>query len=422
MYTKIVDNILATLFVIAILRFLPVFFDLDMFDPIQGTLEEMQVSDLAFSQFRDYQSIPLDTNVIIINNGHLERDELAEMINIINQYNPRVISIDAMFRKDKGPDIDQPLVEAFKNTKNLVLGVELYKNYDESDSWDTLRTSNAKFMKYAQGAYVNMKTSEDHFRTVRLITTTQLVNDSIVYPSLSVQTTNIYSAEKTQEYLDRGNQIEVINFKRNWNKYTTFDYYDVFREVPELAKINGKIVLIGYLGSKLGEVSTEDIFFTPMNEKYVGKTTPDLYGVMIHANVISMILDGDFIYKFPDWFKTFFLIGIVCFNMFWFRFLRDNYIKLYQALTIATIFGELLLLSFIIVVLQHNFDIALKLGNTFFAILVCVLCFETYNDSLKPLVLGQYKTYKFNQERKEMLKKNREKRAKEFTDKMWEDE
>lgn len=413
MYTKFIDYIISTLFVLGILSFLPVFFNLDMFDPIQGTLEEMQVSDLAFSQLRDYEKFPNDTNIILVNNGHLERNELAEVINIINMYEPKVIAIDAMFRKDKSEEIDQPLVEAFKNTENLVLGIELFKNDPNHDSWDTIKTSNQKFIKYADGAYVNMKTSADHFRTVRLITTQQSVSDTITYPSLSVRTSQIYAPDKAKKYLDRGNEVEVINFKRNWQDYTTFDYYDVFRQVPELEKIKGKIVLIGYLGPKLGELSTEDIFFTPMNKKYVGKTTPDLYGVMIHANVISMILDEDYIFKFPDWFKNFFLIAIVFFNMVVFRYFRDNQNRIYQALTIGLVFGELILLSVIIVTLQHHFDVALKLGNTFFAILVCVLCFETYTDSLKPLVTSQYKSYKFNQERKKMLKENKKKREQE---------
>jgi CHASE2 domain-containing sensor protein len=169
-----------------------------MLDPIQGTLEELQVSDLVFSQLRDYDKYDIDTNIVVINNGHLERNELAEMINIINYYEPKVIAIDAMFRKDKGPEIDEPLVEAFSNTENLVLAVELFQGGEDSETWDTVKTSNIKFTPFSDSAYVNMTMSPDHFRTVRNITVSQIV-DSLEVPSFSLKTAEIFAPKKPKD-------------------------------------------------------------------------------------------------------------------------------------------------------------------------------------------------------------------------------
>lgn len=398
MFGKLIDHILATLLVLGLLKFLPVFFDLDMFDPVQGTLEQMQVSDIAFGHLRDYDQIPLDTNIILVNNGHLNRKQIAGMIEIINSYDPKVVAIDAMFRADKGEEQDAPLEIAFANTDNLVLAVELYKNDSDSEGWDTVRTSNSKFNKHAIPGYVNMYEDPDNFRTVRMITTSQVVaSDTLL--SFSAQTIMQYAPKKAKSYLARGNETEVINYKRNIDKYITFNYTDIYKQVEELKKIKGKIVIIGYLGPKPGELSREDIFFTPMNPKYVGKSKPDMYGAVVHANVMSMILEEDFIFKFPSWFKTFLLITVVFFNMVIFKYFRTNYFDYYQPLTISMVFGQLILYSIIIVSLLHNFDVEIKLGNTFFAILVCVLCFETYTDSLKPIVMGWYRKIRFERRR-----------------------
>lgn len=81
-----VDNFFATILVLVILKYFLVFFDIDMFDPIQNTFEDMQITDLFFSQIRDYSQVPIDSNIILINNGHLDRKNVAKMINILNQY------------------------------------------------------------------------------------------------------------------------------------------------------------------------------------------------------------------------------------------------------------------------------------------------------------------------------------------------
>lgn len=412
--SKLIDHIIATLFVIAMLKFLPVFFNLDMFDPVQGTLEQMQVSDIAFGHLRDYEQYEVDTNIVLVNNGHLNRKQIAGMLDIINYYEPKVVAIDAFFRADKGEEMDQPLAESFANTEKLVLGVELFKNDEEAETWDTIKVSNPKFNQYGIPGYVNMYEDPDNFRTVRLMTTTQAVNEDTVL-SFSARTVLEYMPEKAEAYLARGNETEVINYKRNINKYITFNYTDIYEQIPELEKIRGKIVLIGYLGPEPGETYTEDIFYTPMNPKYVGKSEPDMYGAVIHANVMSMILEEDYVFKFADWVKNLILVLAVLLNMVLLRHFRDNYPRLYQPFTVILILGQLLIYSTIVITLLHNYQIQIILGNTFFAIVVCVLCFETYTDSLKPLVSGWYKSYRFDAKRKK-AKKEKAKNSKNQQD------
>ncbi len=62
-----------------------------------------------------------------------------------------------------------------------------------------------------------------------------------------------------------------------------------------------KIVLIGYVGDRIDIDTGEDKFFTPLNSKYIGKANRDMYGIVVHANIISTILNGHYIRVMPDW-------------------------------------------------------------------------------------------------------------------------
>lgn len=140
-----IDNVFATILVIMILKYFPVFFNIDMFDPIQNTFEDMQITDLVFSQVKDYSDVLIDSNIVIINNGHLDRQHIAEMIYMINAYEPKLIAIDAFFRAEKGPEQDEPLKNAFSEVKNLILVNELTDTNADSE-FDSLKTSNEMLM------------------------------------------------------------------------------------------------------------------------------------------------------------------------------------------------------------------------------------------------------------------------------------
>ena len=73
----------------------------------------------------------------------------------------------------------------------------------------------------------------------------------------------------------------------------------------DLSFIKDKIVLLGFMGINLNDKTFEDIFFTPLNERYAGKSFPDMYGVVIQANIISMILNKKYINTMPQVAKYF---------------------------------------------------------------------------------------------------------------------
>jgi CHASE2 domain-containing sensor protein len=62
--------------------------------------------------------------------------------------------------------------------------------------------------------------------------------------------------------------------------------------------LKDKIVILGYLGTPTGNVyDVEDKEFTPMNVETAGKSIPDMYGAVIHANIVRMLINNDFLYR-----------------------------------------------------------------------------------------------------------------------------
>ena len=333
------DNLICTGIVLVILVYLPVFFQMDFLNVFQESIEDFYVTDLIYYGGRD--DVGKDTNIVLVNFAHLPRNKVAEQIKIINKYEPKVIGIDAFYRDEKkgrkrvvvpmgdttyfnNPDfevlaaepqedgtmklvvegnvVDPPLVKAFNETEQLVLACELINPLDSNKlfRWDTLLNSHEKFRKNAREGFVNMNTNQEEFLTVRHFSVKTLVHEDTI-ASFAVQIASLYDSIKTAKLFERGNQRELINYKRNLDKYKVLDWDEVFQKKDSLQFIKDKIVLMGFIGPDTNTIVTEDIFYSPMNDKIYGRAYPDMYGVVVHANIISMILDGDYINSMLGW-------------------------------------------------------------------------------------------------------------------------
>ena len=72
----------------------------------------------------------------------------------------------------------------------------------------------------------------------------------------------------------------------------------------QLSKVENKIVLVGSLGSVINNDDSnfgEDHFYTPLNPRSSWRSYPDMYGLIVQANILRMVLDKDFIINIPAW-------------------------------------------------------------------------------------------------------------------------
>jgi CHASE2 domain-containing sensor protein len=153
------------------------------------------------------------------------------------------------------------------------------------------------------------------------------------------------SKEKWREQdLERKlNGMRVINYKGNLEHFVHFTL-DEFMALKHKEIVTDKIVLLGYLGTPTGNsFDVEDKHFTPLNIITAGKSIPDMYGMVVHANILAMLISDRFMYKVSNgWllFLTFVLSFLASVYFIWLdRRLKLSYRTVRKAiLFVFTIF------------------------------------------------------------------------------------
>lgn len=347
----------------------------DIFDPIGDVFEDMESTDIVFSQFK---TDPVaEEDLVIVNIGDLPRSGIADMVNIINSAEPRVIGMDILFRSPK-PDTlgDLKLANAFSNVENLVMYSKLINN-DDDDEFDDLLVSYPPLFDYGVTAFTNFisgAADQDDLKMCRHFAVKEEVNGKEEL-AFAVKLAQFMDPEKVDRFLARGKNVEIINYRgsifdhgatESPIAYFALDWDQVlnFEFAPEIIK--DKAVIFCYLGSYLGDRKTnDDVYFTPLNKNYVGKTHADMFGGVVHANVFSMIMSEEYIDEMSEGMSYFMALIMLYLNIVLFTVIYkvmpkwydglSKLIQLIEAFTIFTI-GLLVFLYF-----NYKMDVTLTI-------------------------------------------------------------
>ncbi len=376
------DVILGTIFIIGLMVFIgsvSAFKVFDMFDPIGDAFADMEFTDIYFSQLLDDPIA--DENVILINMGLESRAGIAMMIDSISQHNPAVIGVDSFFDFPKEDTLgDMMLMDALSRVENLVMVTKVLYNPD-TEELDSVHMSWPWFTFNAEPAFANLLTDageQADLKMCREFNPTLTTSDSVTHQAFAVKLSSYVVPEKTQQFVDRGNEVEVINYRGNvldygatkfGNKYYALDVGDVFGSnyTPDI--IEGKVVIFCFLGEYLGDRENfEDKFFTPLNETYIGRAFPDMYGGVIHANIVSMIMNENYIFYLKDWQKI--LVGFIglFLNIMVFSWIYKKLPKWYDGITKVIQVIEFVGLIYLMVYFMDIFSMKLDLTYLLFAV------------------------------------------------------
>lgn len=358
-------DVFVILLLIGIISFLisSINLNLDALNPLEKMFGDFDLTDIYFSQIKtkkeqsEAQKTQTSTEdeataqklaqiaqtITIVNIGGADggRQRLTELLRIINEFHPRCVGVDAFYKSYKTDSVMKPINEALAHelaqTRNLVMAADITfkhetrqkiiasKDEDFIPAFDSLITSHPAFMKSAYPGLVNLITEATRdviqrsdlaggLATCRSFSPREIFEGK-QYLAFAVKLAQFYAPEKVERFLARNNKVEYINYIGNYEKFAYANFSDLF-EMYEAYK-NGevslkenfenlfkdKIVLLGFTGVEdINKVtSDEDRFYTPLNPNYVGKAERDMYGVVIHANIIAMILLEDYIDEMPDW-------------------------------------------------------------------------------------------------------------------------
>ncbi len=323
----LLDALIGTAFIfslILMIHFFRFLGNMSFFDPIGDAIGDVEFTDIVFSELREDPEV--DTSIVLVNIGNLGRKDIGRQIRIINACEPAVVAIDGYFWALKEDSLgDVLLSDALRTSPNLVMASKLIYN-PAAGRYDSIAFSDKQFMRGTHG-YANLETNalEQHqFKVCRSFPPVYTVAGQSEL-SFAVRVAEEFDPKVTREFLDRGNDTETINYRGNimdygqtrfGGRYQALDVQDVLDKRFEPRALKGKIVLMGYLGDSFDDRSWEDKFFTPLNRKYAGRSNPDMFGVVVHANIISMILKQDYINRQSDA-SSYWWALIICFGNVW---------------------------------------------------------------------------------------------------------
>lgn len=358
------DTIFATVSVfilLILLGLIPINFY--VLNPMKLALKDFDFNDIAYAKLeKGKDKIPIDKNITVINTGHLDRAELGFLIEKVNSYNPKVIGLDIYFEAEKEPEKDSILREALRKTKNLVgVSVGVWGEQDfmiKKNYFDDV---------ISKRGYANLIGEE--IGTIRYFSPFEEVNHK-KYPQIATAIVKEFDHEAYERIEKRHKAQEIINYRRRVDQYQIISAENIMIDMFESRLLKDKIVLFGYINDDPNDV--EDKKFTPMNKKFVGKAIPDMNGIIVQANIISMILEGNYIKKIPKWMAWLFavLIGWIHMSLF-IRYYLEDHIWFHLVAKLAQLFS-ILFFAYLGIFIFDKFDIKLDMKYTLYVIVLAV--------------------------------------------------
>jgi CHASE2 domain-containing sensor protein len=370
------------------------------FDGMSQAFSEFEITDIVFSQLRPD---PLVDQRIILVNLAPSRGLVAQQIMKIKQHRPKVIGIDSFFDCEGGlydtlncPQLldtlgNLMLSNAIEEAGNVVLVSKLLQTKKlidkegDVDVYDSIEYSDPKFRIFARNAYASLPTNANYQEDVKLCRSLfpkMMVNGKREL-AFSVQVAMLYDSIKANKFLARGKDEEIINFRGNVElvenklgdlqlKETSSTRYPIMFYAVDWDQLlndeyikdifEGSIVMMGGMGEFIGDPSWEDKFYTPLNKKVAGRANPDMFGLVLHANVVAMILNEDYVDELPEWSKVVLAI-IICFLTVILFIIIDHKLPMwFDTLSVTIQVVQILIISSIVVFAFQASSIKLDLG------------------------------------------------------------
>ena len=362
----------------------------DALSVIEEALQDYNVTDIVFSKLATPKQ-PHD-DIVIINIGDLNNDALAGEIMTILEFGPKVVAINALMKEWEGEN-NEMLAEVLNMAPNLVLVAypdSLSEGKDGKYRCHSLTYSDPMFDGKGHAAFGKMSVEDARqFNTWRYVLKEATLPDGSIFPSFAAKVAHLYDSSLYRTFIDRESTHEIINFSGNLNQFTVLDKENVFNRNFDPDIIKDKIVLFGYLGEEYTAGYWEgDKFYTPLNDDQVGRSFPDMFGTVVQANILSMILTKDYIDEIPLKYSIIAGILLCYFNVALFVYInRHRRMGLWFDLITKVIqLIEVVILVFLVLSLFANFNIKLDLTLAIFTVLLVGDITEIYLS----LVVGAY--------------------------------
>jgi len=296
----IINSILATLFTSAVFLVIKVAVApfLHAVNPVAHLSTHFDYTDLYYSRLSSNSEV--DTSIVLVNIGEADRSQLAHGIMQICAQDPSVIGLDFVlsdFRRDLA---DTLLAAALDSCRSVVMSHYVDRSIDGSHSF---------FGKPEHSGHNLLHT--DQRGIVREVMMTDTEHSSLAFSKMIAEA-----------YVEHPTPCEDLVLLAPSGTYHNFLHGELSGNTSAHSRYNihGKIVLLGYAGSKWGDKSRlEDKHYFPSEISMDRLEAPKTEGVVIHAVAVSNLIHQNFIYQAPQWLSIVIaLIVLLACNYFYF--------------------------------------------------------------------------------------------------------
>jgi len=373
-------------FIVTLLTFLLIWFfdqirlNLHFLDPFNKGLKDYEVTDIVYSKLRD-DKIELEKRIVLVNTGKPDRDSLRLMLDRIIAAGPRVIAVDLLLSERKDFHTDSLLQQAILRFDNIVLGTRLQGYNDDSKQVEAEVDCDPYFCDHAKPGFTNFPTNDT--RTIRIFSPKEKTphGESLAF---SLQAAKLYDPLAANRLLDRKNEVEEIYFFGGEDSYLQFEQSDILDTTIDLKPLlQDKIVMLGFLGSYTWDDPLLDRHYTPMNSHYTGRNIPDMYGIVIHANIIRMILDGVYVRELSYWVNLLLTFILCYFNIHLFYKIHHRVSLPYHFLIRLLQVAEIIALFFLVALAFHFFRFRIDFAICITAMLLTFDVIKFYENIIR---------------------------------------
>ncbi|MBC8179628.1 CHASE2 domain-containing protein, partial [candidate division KSB1 bacterium] len=376
---KILLLILCTVVLLCLIFFEPLRFIDNMFYDLNFAFTPKAASDSVVVVAFDSKSIST------VGGWPWTRSKLAELIDKINAFNPRVIALDILLPKREGQEHNDNLASAISrvdncivpfravsisgNTENNSLHVpqSIFKhrflrlknsnnlkdiNFYQVTNFETSDTLFTKYSRYS--GFINVSMSNTSQRIREIVHVVRAKDE--FYPSFALSGVTAYLGLKPEEFILDGQakiwlgekQLPIssyaatsfVNFRSQKNPVVTISALDVLNNDVDRKMLEGKLVFVGVDDP----AASADFFITPVASQYPGVKVWATATLDILEN--SCVKNGGGIFGIANW-----LLALVLFPG----------------------------LAILVVVLRKQVTLFLGIGLLLSSILAGYLLFQQYN-------------------------------------------
>ncbi len=364
-------------------------FNSHYFAPFNNGIKDYEITDILFSQLRDPDRVRRESRVVLVHVDKPARAEVARLVERIAGQSPAAIGVDIVFPGRKDARGDSLLAASLRAHPQVILAGNLGP-YDEKRKGITgMAGSDPLFTTGVETAYTNFLAGTD--RTIRLFSPFVTTLDSQEHVAFAVALVHRYAPHRIgQLKWDSGDRPVRINYSGDYRNFLRVDGQALLDADEEaLAVFRDRIAIIGFTDSRARDAPIEDRYFTPLNAVYTGRSLPDMYGAVIHANIVSMLLDGSYIFELPGWLEGLLVVVFTYANVLIIHWIYHRLPDTFHGVTRIMQLVELLCFFFLVALLFYYFRLKIDFATGLLALVLVydiVMIYESFIRKRIPLL------------------------------------